>query len=309
MHTYHSTQAPGQRKRGGHICMCLLVALVLAACGSTQTTPLPQHTTGSTVHQSATTPTPGTQLTALSIEPSDTGWLNAGTGIELRQRYVLQPDGTEAQVSIVRLDPAQVRFQVGYAPQQPRTLEAWSNEVGAVAAINGGFFGEQLESMALVISGGTASGTSYQDFGGMFAVDAAGTVSLRHLAEQPYDASEPLVEALQGWPMLITSGAVAYTSIEGSEPARRSVIAMDRHGHVLLIACASSSFTLPGLATWLLESDLEIEQALNLDGGSSTSLYLASGTRHEYIRSLGALPLVLLVLPNEPESNQHLTGP
>ena len=35
-------------------------------------------------------------------------------------------------------------------------------------------------------------------------------------------------------------------------------------------------FTLHGLATWLLESDLEIDMALNLDGGTSSGVLVAS---------------------------------
>jgi uncharacterized protein YigE (DUF2233 family) len=270
----------------------LFCVAVMAACSvvsqpdqHTQVTPSP------TAQASA-------QRTTLSADPFDSGWIESEVGIALRQQRVFQPDGSEARISIVRLDPASVRFRVGYAPDQPQSLATWAAEAGALAAINGGFFGENYETTALVISGGTIIGTSYQGFGGMFAVDAAEHVSLRYLADQPYDPGEHLIEAVQGWPMLVKSGGViAYTTIEGSEPARRSVIARDRHGHVLLIACSTSSFTLPGLATWLLESDLEIDTALNLDGGSSTSLYLESGSQYEYIRSFGSLPLVVLVLP------------
>jgi exopolysaccharide biosynthesis protein len=229
-------------------------------------------------------------------DSDDAGWRAAGPGIEARRiRHSLET-GT-ATITVVRIDPQQVRFHVGYTPEQPRTLSLWQAETGALAAINGGFFDVNNRSTALVISAWVASGESYQGRGGMFAVDAAGAVSLRYLAEQPYDPNEALVEAIQSWPMLISPGGVlAYTS-EGGEQARRSVIARDRAGRVLLIACPTSTFTLRGIADWLLASDLEIDAALNLDGGSSTGLYLESGGEREQIDSFVLLPQVLLVLP------------
>ena len=129
----------------------------------------------------------------------------------------------------------------------------------------------------------------------MFAVDSAGQVLLRSLADQPYDPAEPLAEALQSWPMLVKPGAVAAGySGDDSERARRSVVALDRSGHVLLLACGTSSFTLQDLGAWLLASDLEIDSALNLDGGSSTGLYANNQIQ---VDAFVRLPQVLLAEP------------
>ena len=42
-------------------------------------------------------------------------------------------------------------------------------------------------------------------------------------------------------------------------------------------------------------TETQIRLALNLDGGSSTGLYLEAGPLNERIDSLGLLPIVLLV--------------
>jgi uncharacterized protein YigE (DUF2233 family) len=202
-----------------------------------------------------------------------------------------------APVSIVRVDPALMRFRVGYAPAAPRPLATWHADANALATINGGFFDENHQSTALVISDGLVSGSSYQGSGGMFAVDAAGNVSLRYLAAQPYDPNEPLVAALQSWPMLITDGTLTYTTADDGQRARRSVVALDRSGRVLLIACSGNDFSLRGLADWLLAGDLEIDAALNLDGGSSTGLYLDSAEEDLRIPAFVPLPITLMVVP------------
>jgi uncharacterized protein YigE (DUF2233 family) len=249
---------------------------------TTQASPLTELTEGQ--NQDASLP-----------DTPDTGWMALGQGIEGRRMLVQRPERL-APVHIVRLDPAAVSFRVGYAPGAPRLLAAWCSEKGVIAAINGGFFNPDYHSTALVIARGIASGTSYQNQGGMFAVDLAGTVSLRHLAEQPYTPDEPLLEAVQGWPMLINHGQLTYTASTAGERARRSVIAIDQAGRVLLLACPGNDFTLRGLADWLVSSDLALDAAMNLDGGSSTGLCMHTADYQERIPAFVPLPTVVQVV-------------
>lgn len=243
-------------------------------------------------------PTAGAPAASPTTAPADTGWLSAGAGIALRRFRFAHPAGP-AQVSVLRVDPRLHRFRVAYAPDAPRSLNAWQESSNALALINGGFFDEANRTTALLISNGTVSGESYVGRGGMFAVDQAGAVWLRYLGEQAYDPAESLVEALQGWPMLVRSGGVQAYTFEDGIRARRSAIAIDREGHVLLIASPTASFTLRELAEWLIGADLGIDAALNLDGGSSTGLLLATDSLHERIDAFVPLPTVLLVLAGE----------
>jgi hypothetical protein len=231
------------------------------------------------------------------IAPVDTGWQPAAPGVELRRLPAPGPGGGQISVSAVRLDPALVRLQVGYAPDEPRALGVWAAEAGAVAAINGSFFDERGRSVALLVSGGQPSGESYVGRGGQLGVSPDGAVRLRALSDEPYDPAEPLAEALQGWPMLVKPGGVAAYSFEDGDRARRSVVAVDRDGRVLLIAVAAPALTLRELSEWLAACDLAIDAAVNLDGGSSTGLILQGDGAREQIQSFVPLPIVLLALP------------
>jgi uncharacterized protein YigE (DUF2233 family) len=201
-------------------------------------------------------------------------------------------------VHIVRLDQQAVQFHVGYAPAAPRPFTDWCAAEGVIAAINGGFFEADYQTTALVISNGEAYGSSYQNQGGMFAVDRWGNISLRYLPDTPYDPNELLQQAIQGWPMLIRPGGepLAFSETSGQR-ARRSVIAMDRSGNVLLLAFPGSDFLLDELATWLQTSDLAVDSALNLDGGSSTGLCIHTESHQERINAFVPLPTVLQVRP------------
>ena len=229
---------------------------------------------------------------ATTVEPSDSGWMQVAPGVEMRHwRVLVDANVPLADMIAARFDPTQVRFHMGYKPNQPPTFDEWTTDAHPLAAINGGFFNQTYQSTALVISNNAAFGESYVGRGGMFWVDSTGHVGLRSLADQPYDSTEPLVEAMQSWPILVKPGGVPAYHGDDPDRARRSVVALDQDGRVLLLVCASSTFTLRALSDWLGASDLAIDSALNLDGGSSTGLYVDGEVR---VAPFGRLPLVVL---------------
>lgn len=242
-------------------------------------------------------PTPALSPTPASAGAVADGECQSGAaGVELCQRSVRLGSGTaRTQVLIVRMDPAAVRLRVAYAPDEPLPLSAWFRQHKPLLALNGGFFDPHYHSTALLVSDGVAHGQSYAGFGGMLSVAPDGQIDLRPLRDQPYDPAETLQQALQSFPMLIFPGGQVAPIEEDGARARRTAVALDRSGRLLLIVCPTSSFTLRGLADWLAQSDLEIERALNLDGGASTGLFLAAGAASAQIDSFDRLPIVLLV--------------
>ena len=73
------------------------------------------------------------------------------------------------------------------------------------------------------------------------------------------------------------------------------MIARDTSGRILLIACDWAAFTLKELATLLKESDLELDAALNLDGGRSTGMFVNTPAKQFTMDSFEPVPLVLIV--------------
>jgi exopolysaccharide biosynthesis protein len=75
--------------------------------------------------------------------------------------------------------------------------------------------------------------------------------------------------------------------------ARRTVIAQDKEGRILLMVAPQAYFTLHQLSVYLTESDLDLDIALNLDGGGSTGILVANP--REVIPPRVLLPFVILV--------------
>ncbi len=269
-------------KQIGKLCLicCLLIGSLLA-CNV-----LPDITHNSTPVVSSS-PSTGSPTPTLKV------WYPAAPGVDVRYEDWKAPSGHEDTVTIARLDLKRVHISIGYQPDQPLSMSSWMKQTDAVAMINGGYFDARNQPEGLLLSNGQASGTSYSGFGGMLSVDRQGKVSLRSLREQPYDSGEQLQQATQSSPMLMLNGQrTQFTANAGFQ--RRSIIATDKQGHLLLIASPGQEFTLDEIADLLASSDLSIQNALNLDGGSSTGLYV-TGKQQVSIDPLLMIPIVIIV--------------
>ena len=274
----------------------LLLALLLGACtNSAASTPRPSPRPIPTLRPTLPLPTLS-HLQADETETPDTGWILGSNGIELRKLRIDLLD-RRASLSIARIDLSQVRLRVGYAPGEPHSLADWAEQSQLLLVVNGGFFDQDFYTTALLISDGVASGSTYEGFGGMLAVAPGGEVTIQPLRDQPYDPAQPLEQAMQSFPMLVFPGGIAPGIEWNSERDRRTALAFDRGGRLLVIVVSSSSFSLNEFADWLRTSDLDLDRALNLDGGSSTGLYIEAGAARENIEPFVRLPIVLIVEP------------
>jgi hypothetical protein len=225
----------------------------------------------------------------------DTGWEQLRPGLERRTINLLSDDGQPFEhIFILRLEPDHFRFDVAYHPQ-PQTLQAWQSETGALIVMNGGYFrmeGAEAIPNGLTVIGGEPMGVSYGDFGGMLAITRDGP-QLRWLAQEPYDPNEPLLAALQSFPVLVKpGGALGFPEQEeDNRAARRSVIGIDKAGRVLLLTASIGGFTLHILSAYLVGSDLDLDIALNLDGGPSSGTLLSDPFGE--VPSLAPLPIVI----------------
>lgn len=224
----------------------------------------------------------------------DTGWQEVHPGLEQRWIYLLDEQGRAyEQIFLVRVVPALYQFHIAYQPGNPLTLSDWQTQTGALVLLNGGYFTPEWTATGLIITDGVATGVSYADFAGMFAITADGKPELRWLEQQPYDPNEPLQAALQSFPMLVKPGGEMGYPNEDGQPSRRTVIAQDQQGRILFLATNWGSFTLHQLSRFLIESDLEIDLALNLDGGTSTGLLL--GMPAEGVGAFVPVPAIIWI--------------
>ena len=251
--------------------------------------------TPAATHTAIPTLTPSPSAT---VEPTpDADWSLLQPGLERRVIEIYNGQNQHAESLYVwRLDQNYFRMDVAYV-ERPKSLETWQKETNADLVVNGGYFSIENERYfpdGLTIANGEAFGRSFNGFGGMLAIDQSGA-ELRWLVQEPYNSGEPLQAALQSFPILVQPGGELGfpADRENYARARRTVIAQDREGRILFIVAPEGYFTLHQLSVYLTESDLNLDVALNLDGGGSTGILVAEP--REIISPRTLLPFVILV--------------
>jgi hypothetical protein len=226
----------------------------------------------------------------------EAGWERLQPGLEKRVDNVYNDQNQPVEtVHVWRMDQDDFRLDVAFS-RTPKTLESWQAETNALMVVNGGYFSimsEVYSADGLLIVDGQASGRSFTS-GGMLAVNER-EAEVRWLAQKPYHPGERLQAALQAFPILVEPGGKLGFGAERENyaNARRTVIAQDTQGRILFIVTPQGYFTLHQLSRYLTESDLNLDIALNLDGGGSTGLLVAEP--REVIPSRVLLPFVILV--------------
>lgn len=249
------------------------------------------------------TPATSTPVPTASPTPEtgipEPGWSLIQPGLEQRKIDIYNNQNQRVEtLHIWRLDQKFFRLDVAYE-ERPKSLDAWQQETNAAIVVNGGYYSiddERYFPDGLTIVNGQASGRSFAGFGGMLAVTQE-RAELRWLAQQPYDSVEPLKAALQSFPMLVEPGGrLGYgAEKETYANARRTVIGQDKNGRILLMVAPEGYFTLHQLSRYLTESNLNLDIAINLDGGGSTGILVANP--RELVSPTRPLPFVILVYP------------
>jgi uncharacterized protein YigE (DUF2233 family) len=219
----------------------------------------------------------------------------------LERRVIQICDAQNQQVESVhlwRLDQKNFRLDVAY-DATPKSLETWQRETNALMVVNGGYYSVEDERYfpdGLTIVHGKASGQTFNDFGGMLAINES-RAELRWLVQKPYNPYESLHAALQSFPILVQPGGQLGfgPERENNVSARRTVIGQDKQGHILFVVAPQGFFTLHQLSVYLTGSDLNLDIAVNLDGGGSTGILVTNPS--EIIPSDRPLPFVILVYP------------
>ena len=222
-----------------------------------------------------------------------TGWETLDQGLAQR---TLRPSGDIlTSLRTLRIDPTHYTFRAHYRPGAPLTLTEWRDLLpDAVAIVNANFFDVNDRVVGLLVSDGVAYGESYTQRGGTFAVQADGTVRIWSNALEPY-RGQPLQQAVQAFPMLMVNGEQYNRNRQQTARSRRTVIAQDDMGRVLLMTAGGFGIGLYDLAAYLPTTDIGLVDAFALDGGGSTMMYI--GPADYTLGSLDPVPSVLAVYP------------
>lgn len=204
--------------------------------------------------------------------PPTSAWRTIAPGLEWT---TLSPDGDDlAQLIVIRINPQLVQFRAHYSPGAPRGLSEWRAQAATASVIiNANFFDEAHRVLGAVVSDGVLSGRAYRNRGGAFLV-RGGLASVVANRGRQLNIEAGAEQLIQGFPLLVEGGQSAYFNTSGNQRTRRTLIAEDTAGRILILVSPFLGLSLADLSAYLPGADLAIVTAVNLDGGGSTMIAL-----------------------------------
>jgi hypothetical protein len=193
-------------------------------------------------------------------------------------RAVIQPE-----VYLFKFSPKNFEFVAAAAPPSANAegphgadVRTITKQVGGVAGINANFFDENGQPLGLFISNSQLRHKLHRGgrvLTGIFSI-RKGQPSIE-LRDNFTDTD--VTTAIQAGPRLVEHGApIQITSAD--DTSRRSGIAITKQHEVILYATLLRfpGASLKDIQQMLLDPALEVSEALNLDGGGSSQLFVES---------------------------------
>ena len=178
----------------------------------------------------------------------------------------------------VAFDSRSHRLIVADQPKGPGSRFADSasagHSLGGIAAINAGFFTPQGGPLGLVVSSGKITGswnTTSSLGSGVWHESASGSTAISRREPLGRTRAATMRELIQAGPLLVENGR-SVSGLEATKSSVRTLILWD--GSTRWWIGRSSPCTLSALGK-ALASGWPTRQALNLDGGRSSDLWIA----------------------------------
>jgi uncharacterized protein YigE (DUF2233 family) len=203
----------------------------------------------------------------------DTTTQPAPDALEFTERHV-KGDKGNVTLWVVSFDPKTQTLAMMDNPEGAFDLGSAAEKRGALAAVNGGYFQPDRAPLGLLVRQGVEIHPLEHArlLSGVLSVTATSINIQRTGAFKP---SPAIREAVQAGPFLVEQGK-AITGLEATRSAARTVIFQDAKGRVgfLIAKSATLAETAEILATPGIAAGGKIAKALNLDGGTSTALWV-----------------------------------
>lgn len=208
-------------------------------------------------------------------------------GVVLGTRVYDNLAGADQRASILEVELSSADVTIRALGESCGTTSELGSEAGAVAAINGGFFNmDTCASVSLLKSDNRLIATNSVTRSAIGVNgDGAAMIALIEAGADWPDATE----AIGGVPRIVSAGEVDV-QVEGSSSSfrtnrePRTAVGIDANGDLILAtidgrSSASAGVSLNDLAQWMI--DIGSREALNLDGGGSTTLWAAESIEED----------------------------
>ena len=213
-------------------------------------------------------------------------------GVRWRARRYKNQSGGPQVSNVLMIDSAAAGLKIeAHAAKGCQTVATLGKALGAVAAVNGGYFGlgGGCPPVSLLKSGGSLVGTNSQNRGA-FGISSSGEPLIEVVAKGvDWPAAR---EAHGGGPVLVRKGKATtagswategFTNSSFNGPNPRTWAGRGT-GSVIMLGTVdgrrgnATGMSLGALGSWIASSEVGGSEAVNLDGGGSSTMWIAGAT-------------------------------
>ena len=235
-------------------------------------------------------------------------WDKLSSGLEQTNFKINGDSIISSSIAIVRSDMQSHRIATIRASEygwKHATVQALCKASGAVACINANFFDEQGKPLGLVISRGILHQKIHKG-GGLLTGILFVTPKSVGVAYRDTFSTEGVVEAVQAGPRLVSKGVIVEGLKESARSSNLSGICIDAEQRVSIFRVTSGVFggSLLQLQNVLTQPQIGCVEALNFDGGGSSSMYIsgeiqghAGAVREENFPGTDEVPVAIGLFP------------
>jgi hypothetical protein len=176
-------------------------------------------------------------------------------------------------VHVLELDPSEVELRPARPPRGFAPTSRLARESDAVAAVNGGFFGPRGEAIGLLRIDGAELFPASEGAPWVLGIPERGPLRFERRTSGTWDEVR---HALAGKPLLVKDGRIVPQDLGGARHPR-TAIGQRADGVRVLLTCDGRARESLGLSVGELAHllrGLRCTDALNLDGGGSTTLWV-----------------------------------
>lgn len=209
---------------------------------------------------------------------------------------------TDAELKLVFFDSTRCALRIVDQPDRNKagSLGDAMRSYPAIAGCNGGYFTPEFQPLGMSIAQGIRTGKMERSslLGGVLMVRKGRPMILWR---DEFTEQSGITDLIQAGPRLV-NGGLPVKGLDDSKSRIRTFVLTDCGGHWALGLCDRVSLRQLSdlLATKGIITELDVERALNLDGGSSSGLWYRRASGQEvYDREFSTVRNFLMVQPKE----------
>ncbi|WP_232048499.1 phosphodiester glycosidase family protein [Legionella adelaidensis] len=239
-------------------------------------------------------------LIAIGLPALAKNWKTLAPGVEYKDinKNTLSP---WSHIHVFRINLEKNELDLVMAKKLAKkyaSAKDFSEHSKALITLNGGFFDQDHQPLGLRLSHHNQHNPIKNiSWWGIFYIKNQ-QPSISNVTR--FKADKSIDFALQSGPRLLIKGKIPSLK---TGVAERSALGIDKEGNVIILVTEHFPMTTTALAE-LMHNQLHCEDALNLDGGSSSQLYAKIDSFHLHVPGFSEVSDAIIVKPKSQESTQ-----